>query len=241
MKHVIIITGAGKGIGRAIALGFARAAGPGFEPVLILASRTRSDLEELCLECRKLGAEAEPAVLDIADTGSLSAFVDGVVDRHGRIDCLLNNAGVGSFRPFLEMTEADYELMASVNMKGTFFLTQNVFRHMEKQRSGHLFFITSVAARKAFPSSSLYSMTKFAQNGLVAAVRLHARKCGVRVTNVMPGAVLTPMWGEVPEEMKEVMMMPEDISEPIVSAYLMAERAVMEELLIRPLGGDINE
>lgn len=241
MKHVIIITGAGKGIGRAIALEFARAAAPEFEPVLILAARTRSDLEELSGECRRLGAEAEPAVLDLADTASLGAFVDGVMERYGQIDCLLNNAGVGSFRPFLEMTEADYELMASVNMKGTFFLTQNVFRHMEQRRSGHLFFITSVAARKAFLSSSLYSMTKFAQNGLVAAVRLHARKCGVRVTNVMPGAVLTPMWGEVPEEMKGVMMMPEDISKPVVSAYLMAERAVMEELLIRPVGGDINE
>ncbi|TCD47061.1 SDR family oxidoreductase [Chlorobium sp. N1] len=243
MKQVIVITGAGKGIGRAIALEFAAAAARNteFEPLLVLASRTPEELERLAEECRGYGAEAETAVLDIADTSGLDDFVEGIVRRHGRIDCLVNNAGVGSFKPFLEMSEEDYELMAGVNMKGTFFLTQKVFRHMEGRRSGHIFFITSVAARKAFPSSSIYSMTKFAQDGLVEAVRIYARRCGVRVTNVMPGAVLTPMWGAVDEEMKSVMMMPEDISGPVVETYLMAKRTVVEELVLRPVGGDINE
>ncbi|KZK73831.1 MAG: short-chain dehydrogenase [Pelodictyon luteolum] len=243
MQHVIIITGAGKGIGRAIALDFANAhqRNPQFRPVLILVSRTAADLEPLAVLCRSAGAEAETAVLDIADIAAQERLVESLIERYGRIDCLVNNAGVGSFKPIGDITEKDYDLMAAVNMKGTFFLTQKVFRHMQHQRAGHLFFITSVAAEKAFPSSSVYSMTKFAQKGLVEGIRLHARTCGVRVTNVMPGAVLTPMWGEVDDAMRKVMMLPEDISRPLVDAYLLPARTVVEELVFRPVGGDINE
>ena len=129
----------------------------------------------------------------------------------------------------------------SINLKGTFFLTQRVFAVMEEKRSGHIFFITSIAAKMSFKSSSLYSMSKFGQNGLVEAIRLYAKECNVRITNVMPGAVYTPMWGEVPDTMQSVMMRPEDIAAPVVGAYFMPQRTAVEELVIRPVCGDINE
>ncbi|KAA6232842.1 SDR family oxidoreductase [Chlorobium phaeovibrioides] len=243
MKQTIIITGAGKGIGRAIALDFSRAASldPSFEPVLVLISRTASDLESLAAECASPGVQTECIEADIADTQSLGSLVEGIMGRHGTIDCLINNAGVGRFGPFTELTEEDYHYTMDINLKGTFFLTQKVFPIMEAQRSGHIFFITSVAAEKAYPSSSLYSMSKFAQKGLVEAMRLYAVKCGVRITNVMPGAAVTPMWGELDEATKSLMMMPEDISRPIVEAYLLPRRTSIEEIVIRPIGGDINE
>ena len=84
-------------------------------------------------------------------------------------------------------------------------------------------------------------MSKFGQKGLVETIRLYAKTCNVRITNVMPGAVYTPMWGEVPDTLKNVMMMPEDISAPVVNAYLTAQRTSLEELVIRPVCGDINE
>ncbi len=243
MKNIIIITGAGKGIGRSIAIDFAKEAGKhnNFNPVLILISRTLSDLESLSAECGRLGAETEIFQADIADTSQIGHIVDTTIRRYGRIDCLVNNAGVGRFGPFAELTEDDYEYTMSVNLKGTFFLTQKVFPVMEKQRSGHIFFITSVAAQTAFKSSALYCMSKFGQKGLVEVMRLHARTCNVRITEVMPGAVHTPMWGDVPEEMKKVMMMPEDISGPVVGAYLLPGRTTVEELVFRPVGGDIND
>ena len=140
------------------------------------------------------------------------------------------------------MTEEDFDYTMGTNLKGTFFLTQKVFAIMEKQRSGHIFFITSIAAETAFKSSSLYSMSKFGQKGLVETLRLYAKSCNVRITNVMPGAVYTPMWGEeIPDSMKNVMMMPEDISAPVVQAFLTASRTTVEELVIRPVCGDINE
>lgn len=243
MKHVIIITGAGKGIGRAIALAFAEASAttPSFEPHLVLVSRSREELETLAAACRSHGASAEVLVADIASVPETRRIVDETLSQHGTVDCLVNNAGVGRFKPIEEMDEEDFDHMVETNLKGTFFLTQRVFEVMRRNRSGHLIFITSVAAEKAFPSSSLYSMTKFGQKGLVEAMRVHAYGCNVRVTNVMPGAVCTPMWGEAAESMKEVMMMPEEIAAPVVQAYLLPQRTSVEEIVLRPVGGDINE
>jgi sepiapterin reductase len=243
MKQVIMITGAGKGIGKAIALDFARTAGKqkGFDPVLILASRTLADLESVAAECRFSGVAADIFQVDIADISQIEQLVTTTLDRYGKIDCLVNNAGVGTFKPLLELTEEDFDYTMSINLKGTFFLTQRVFAVMEAKRSGHIFFITSIAAETAFKSSSIYCMSKFGQKGLVEAIRLYAKTCNVRITNVMPGAVYTPMWGEVPDAMKSVMMRPEDISGPLVNAYFMPERTVVEELVLRPVSGDIPD
>ena len=125
-------------------------------------------------------------------------------------------------------------------MKGTFFLTQKIFHVMEQKRSGHIFFITSIAAEMAFKSSSVYSMSKFGQKGLAETLRLYGRECNVRITNVMPGAVYTPMWGDAAKDLKQVMMMPEDIAGPVVDAYLQPSRTAVEEIVLRPVGGDIN-
>jgi sepiapterin reductase len=243
MKQIIMITGAGKGIGRAIALDFAREAEKQneFDPVLILASRTMSDLESVADECRSCGAAVDIFQTDIADTAQIEQLVSTTLKRYGTIDCLVNNAGVGRFKPLAEMTEEDFDYTMSINLKGTFFLTQKVFAVMEEKKSGHIFFITSIAAETAFKSSSIYCMSKFGQKGLVEAMRLYAKTCNVRITNVMPGAVYTPMWGEIPDAMKSVMMRPEDISLPVVNAYFMAQRTSVEELVLRPVCGDINE
>lgn len=243
MKQVIIITGAGKGIGKAIALDFAKATGTqqGFDPLLILVSRTASDLEAVAAECRSYGAAADIFPADIADTAQIERLVSTTLEHYGTIDCLVNNAGVGRFKPLSELTEEDFDYTMATNLKGTFFLTQRVFAIMEEKRSGHIFFITSIAAETAFKSSSIYCMSKFGQKGLVEAMRLYAKTCNVRITNVMPGAVFTPMWGDVPDSMKSVMMRPEDISAPIVNAYFLPQRTSVEELVIRPVCGDIND
>ncbi|ABL65780.1 SDR family oxidoreductase [Chlorobium phaeobacteroides] len=243
MQHIIMITGAGKGIGRAIALAFAKAGKeqPSFEPVLVLSSRTESDLRSLAFECQAHGAETLCIQADIAVSEEREKLVKKAVEKYGTIDCLINNAGVGRFKPFGEMTEEDFDYTVATNLKGTFFLTQSVFRAMEKKKSGHIFFITSIAAEKAFKSSTIYSMSKFGQKGLLEALRLYAAESNIRITNVMPGAVFTPMWGEVSENMQALMMRPEDIAGPVVNTYLLPSRTTVEELVIRPVGGDINE
>jgi len=243
MTHVIILTGAGKGIGKAIALEFAARAknDPDFNPSLTLCSRSPEDLAALTEQCRSAGIKTLSVVADIARREDRERLVEQTILEFGTIDCLINNAGVGRFKNFTELSEEDFDYTMSVNTKGTFFLTQKVFPVMEKKRSGHIFFITSIAAETAFKSSAIYSMSKFAQKGLVESLRLYGRECNVRITNVMPGAVFTPMWGEAGEDLKNVMMMPEDIAGPIVDAYLQPARTSVEEIVLRPVGGDINE
>lgn len=242
MQNVILLTGAGKGIGKAIALDFSRKAGssPSFNPILVLCSRTHSDIAAVAEECASLGVKAHPIEADIASIQDIDRLVGKTLEEYGTIDCLINNAGVGRFKNLTDMTEEDFDYTMSVNMKGTFFLTQKVFPVMEKKRSGHIFFITSIAAEMAFKSSSVYSMSKFGQKGLVEALRHYGRECNVRITNVMPGAVYTPMWGNAANEFKPVMMMPEDIAGPVVDAYLQPARTSVEEIVLRPVGGDIN-
>lgn len=242
MEDIILLTGAGKGIGKAIALGFSSKAkgDPSFNPVLVLCSRSYGDIASLAEECEALGTKAVPVEADIARLDSIDRLVAKTLQEFGTIDCLINNAGVGRFKSFTELTEQDFDYTMSVNMKGTFFLTQKVFPVMENRRSGHIFFITSIAAETAFKSSSVYSMSKFGQKGLVEALRLYAKECNIKITNVMPGAVYTPMWGDAGEELKEMMMMPEDIAGPIVDAYLQPSRTSVEEIVLRPVRGDIN-
>lgn len=240
MQHIILITGAGKGIGRSIALEFSRRSSDhsDFNPHLILCSRTPNDLENLSAECRKYGTSSTTFNVDISNLNDSNKMVEEILNTFGKIDCLINNAGVGTFKPLENMTEQDFDYTISINLKGTFFLTQNVFAHMKGRKSGHIFFITSVAAEKPFEQSAIYCMSKYGQKGLVEVMRLHGRKHHVKITNVMPGAVYTPMWGEVDPEMREKMMQPEDISGPIVDAYLTPTRTSVEELVFRPVGGD---
>jgi sepiapterin reductase len=243
MKQIILITGAGKGIGKAIALEFARAIRhhPDFEPVLVLCSRTGSDLEKISLECRAEGALTVTVIADLSVMSDVRRLIDHIVTHHGTIDCLVNNAGVGRFGAFADMTEEDFDYTMNTNLKGTFFLTQALFAIMERKRSGHIFFITSVAAEKAFRHSSIYCMSKFGQRGLVETIRLYARKCGVKITEILPGAVLTPMWGEVNDAMQSLMMRPEDIAAPVVQAYLQPSGTTVEEIVLRPTGGDLQD
>ncbi len=236
---VILITGAGKGIGRALALEFAKQKREGFTPKLFLTSRTLSDLLSLKKECEAMHVETHVLEAELSKLDEINRIYETVQSRFGRVDCLVNNAGVGRFKHILELTESDYDFIMNTNLKGTFFLTQKVFAEMQARQSGHIFFITSVAAETPFEQSALYCASKFGQKGLIEVLRLYARKCNVRITNVMPGAVATPMWGDAKETLKEKMMMPEDVAIPIVSAYLQPTRTSVEEIVLRPIKGDL--
>jgi sepiapterin reductase len=239
-SQTILITGAGKGIGRSTALAFCKHAQITRKSInLFITARTKADLVSLAKECRKMGADCEFLAGDISDLKFIDALIKECSAKFGTVNCLVNNAGVGNFGDFLDLKMEDLDFVLNTNVRGTFYLTQKVFRDMKKRKSGHLFFVTSVAAIKPFEQSAIYCMSKFGQKGLVDVVRLHAQKCNVRVTNVMPGAVHTPMWGEVTKEMHVRMMQPEDIADAIVASYALPLRASMDEIIIRPVGGDL--
>lgn len=234
-RPVILVTGAGKGIGRAIAVEFSK----WVECDLFLTSRTESDLVSLKKDCESWKATAHFLAADLSTKDAADQIMDACIDRFKHIDVIINNAGVGRFGDFSELTEDDYEFTMNTNLRGLFFLNQRAYQEMAKTKAGHLFFITSVAAVKPFEQSALYCMSKYAQKGFLEVLRLYARPNQIRVTNIMPGAVETPMWGEVTPEMQARMMKPEDIAAAVVQAYLQPTRTTVEEIVLRPVGGDL--
>lgn len=240
MKNpTILITGAGKGIGRAIAEGFIREASASYRPQLVLTSRTASDLEPLGAAAQEARLSALLIARDLASSGAPQSIVQQAIQTFGSIDVLINNAGVGRFGAFLEATEEDIDFVLETNLKATFLLTQAVYREMSSKRSGHIVFVTSVAAEKAFEQSAIYCMSKFGQRGLVEVLRLYGYQEGIRITNIEPGAVYTPMWGPAAEQFKERMLRPEDVASLVVAAVRLPDRASVEEIVLRPISGDL--
>ena len=117
-------------------------------------------------------------------------------------------------------------------------IARRIYAQMKKQKSGHIVFITSVAADKPFKESAIYCMSKYAQKGLLDVMRIYGYEDQIKITEVKPGAVATPMWGDVPAEMKAKMMPPADIARSILDAILLPSSSSVEEITLRPLQGD---
>ena len=237
---VIIITGAGKGIGKSIAEEIAKRA-PSLEtpPALFLVSRSSEDLNALQAHCSPFGLKTHAFTGDIAKPEDNSRIVSTCLEKFGPITCLINNAGVGRFAPFSDLTLEDLDYVLATNVRGTFDLTQKVFKQMEASRFGHLVFVTSISAEKAFEASAAYCMSKFAQKGLIEVLRLYGYRLNIRITHVMPGAVNTPMWGEAPAEQRAKMIDPAEVAKLIADAVFSSPHSSVEEIVIRPTAGDI--
>lgn len=240
---VILITGAGKGIGKAIVEQIILRKDALGTPKLMVTSRTLSDLEELQIKVQKAGLACEFLPLDLADDPVKP--VVHTVQKFGRVDRVIHSAGVGRFGNFLKLTRDDLEFTMKTNVEASFLFMQAAYAQMKSQKPlqvsyrGDIVWITSVAAEKPFEHSSIYCMSKYAQRGLIEVMRLSARQDGIRVIDVKPGAVETPMWGEVTPEMSAKMMRAEDIAQAIVDALLLNPRACPEDILIRPIAGDL--
>ena len=244
---VILITGAGKGIGKAIVSEIVKRKAELGSPKLMITSRTSSDLETLQTIVQKAGLTCEILPLDLANDPV--RVVTHTVQKLGRLDQLIHSAGVGRFGNFLELTKEDLEFTMKTNVEASFLLMQAAYAQMKSQKvissklathHGDIVWITSVAAERPFEHSSIYCMSKYAQRGLIDVMRIYGRKDGIRIIDVKPGAVLTPMWGEnATPDLVPKMMMPEDIAQLIITALLVHPRASVEEIRVRPIAGDL--
>lgn len=241
--HVIIVTGAGKGIGRAFVEALlAHPATAGKKMGLCLVSRTRPDLEELATLATKAGVETEIVDVDLSEHPI--APVQRALARFGKLDALIHCAGVGRFGNFLELSAKDLDDTMNTNVRATFLLLQETYRAMKaappsRGMRGQIQVVTSVAAERPFPHSSIYCMSKYAQRGLLEVMRGYGYQDGIRILDVRAGAALTPMWGEVTPEQESRMMKARDVANPMVNALFADERSTIEILTIRPLQGDI--
>lgn len=230
----IVITGASQGIGQAIAEAFAREE----EARIALLARTEKKLKRVAARCRAEGAEAAVFPCDVTDDGQVEATASEIIERWGAPDVLVNNAGL--FRPgsIMDTTPALFREQVEVNLTSAFTVTHAFLGSMLEAGRGHLFYVASVAAIKAYPGGAAYGAAKHGLRGLARVVREETKDRGLRVTTLLPGATFTPSWEgtELPEER---FMPASDIAQALLDAYRLSDRTVIEELLLRPQEGDV--
>ena len=180
----VLITGASSGIGRSTALALAQM---GCD--ILVTSRRHSELEKLALECQALGARIEISAGDLNNP----SYVEELALKAGDVDILINSAGVLTYAPILEMTAKECMDMFNTNVLATFALTSEIARSMVKRKSGHIVMITSTAAREVYKLGGVYCATKHALSAITRSLRLELQGSGIRVTEIAPGMVYTPI------------------------------------------------
>ena len=222
---VALVTGASRGIGAAVARRLA-AAGVG----LGLASRSGDDLG-------LVGAVARPC--DVRRLDVLEAVVAATVERHGRLDIVVANAGVGAYGPFLELSPEHLDEMVDVNLKGTLYAVRAALPHLIESGEGDIVTLASEAGRRGLPNEAVYCASKFGQVGFTRALDHELREHGIRCTNVCPGGVATDFAldegrGRTPDALPG-MMTAEDVADVVMFVLTRPRSHRILETAFRPM------
>jgi NAD(P)-dependent dehydrogenase (short-subunit alcohol dehydrogenase family) len=238
MDHArVLVTGAGRGIGRAIALRFARGGAR-----TVVTARTVSELEATAAAIGSAGGEAVVAPMDVSAPASVAnAMRSALAALDGTLDVLVNNAGIFTVRPFEETDPELWHRMIAVNLDGPYHVTREALPALRRSGRAHVFNIASIAARQGFAGSSAYCATKYGLRGFGDALRLELADEGIRVSTVYPGATDTTIFDDVPGEWDRASMnAPDDVAAVVWRAWSAPASEDVDDLLVPPpatLGG----
>jgi 3-oxoacyl-[acyl-carrier protein] reductase len=225
-----VVTGAGRGIGRAIALTLASEGAS-----VVLAARTTSELEKVRADIESRGGKAIPVRSDITKEQDVEKLFEEVRSRYGRLDILVNNAGIGKFVSVKEMNVNDFDAMWNLNVRGLFLCTQRAIKFMEAQKNGVIVNISSLAGKNAFVGGAGYAATKWALMGFAKCLMLEERQFNIRVVTICPGSVDTTFSDQGSDPARsERIISPQDVADTVVSAITIPARAMVSEIDIRP-------
>lgn len=233
-KNSVWITGASSGIGRALSIEFAK---NGF---LVLGTARRKDLlDELKSSLGEFRDNFEGHQLDLSNFKSLNEFYNKISSNY-QIDCLINNAGTTSFKNAIDNSLEEIENIIQVNLLGSIFAIKSVLPEMIERKSGTIINILSVVTRKIFIASSAYSASKSGLYAYTNVLREEVRDKNIRVINVLPGATATAIWPDgALKKYSDRMMSVNDIANLIFRVYSEKSNLVSEELVLRPIKGDL--
>lgn len=220
-----LITGAGKGIGKAIAIALAK------EGVnVILVSRTQLDVEQLAVKIENFGVKSLALTADVADINSVNSAVEKALTEFKTIDILINNAGIASFGNFLELEPAEWEKIIQVNLMGTYYTTRAVLPNMIERQTGDIINISSTAGLNGNALTSAYSASKFAVLGLTDSLMQELRKHNIRVTALTPSTVATDLAIDLKltDGNPEKVMQSEDLAELIIAQLKLNRRVFIK-------------
>lgn len=232
-NKIAVITGAGKGIGKAAAELFLKEGAK-----VVLTSRNRSDLEMIQDAWKDRKDKIITIAGDISKEETINRVIAETIDKYGRIDILVNNAGFGVFDDLVDSRTEDFDSMFNTNVRALYLLTKGFLPHMIKEQSGTIINIASVAGKQGFATGSIYCATKHAVMGLSRALMLEVRKYNIRVVAICPGSAATDFFrSESQTELgssRESVLSAQDIAETILLAATLPEKAMVTELEVRP-------
>lgn len=184
---VVIITGAGRGLGFGVARGFAREGAR-----VALVDRTADELDQALAIVQREGGDALALRSDVTDPVSVIGMVAQIVARWGRVDTLINNAAVLIEKPFEESTLADWDLTLDVNLRGAFLCAKAVYPHLKAAGGGHIINISSGASRRGWPNETAYTASKWGLTGFTQSLAAEAAAYHIAVNEMGPGVLIKP-------------------------------------------------
>jgi 3-oxoacyl-[acyl-carrier protein] reductase len=219
-QNTAVVTGASRGIGRAIALRLSAT------HHIVAASRSRAELETLAAEIRSNGRSCDTIELDVANADAVARTLTGI-----QADVLVNNAGVGYLKPLLELTPDEWHAMVDVNFNALFHVTRALLPGMIERGRGHIVMVGSIAGRSAFVGGSCYAATKHAVMGFSESLMLEVRDKGVKVSVVNPGSVATSFSRR--ERDTSWMLTADDVAEAVAHAIDTPPRVLVHRIEVR--------
>jgi len=227
--QVAVVTGAGRGIGAAIARNLAK-----LGTTVVLCGRTQSALDSTAQAIANAGGKTEVIPCDVTELRQLEYAAARVDSTFGSLDILVNNAGVGAFsQPLHKFAPDDWDRVLNTNLRGVYFAIRAFVPLMIRSRSGHVINISSLAGKNALPNGAAYAASKWGLNGLTYSVAEELRSHNIRVSVVCPGSTnteLSPHTGKDPAKM----LQPDDVAHAVAMLVTQSPQSFVSELLLRP-------
>jgi NAD(P)-dependent dehydrogenase (short-subunit alcohol dehydrogenase family) len=232
--QVAIIIGASSGMGRAAALAFVAEGAK-----VVIAARRKAELDALAAEIKVLGGEAVAQTADVSKRADVDTVVQAAVQRYGRVDVLVNCAGVNTQkRQLATLDQAGWDRIIGINLTGALHCTQAPLLKMREQKGGLIIHVASISGLWGDFSGAAYQASKHGIVGLANATRMEERLNGIRVTVIYPGLCDTPILNNRPvpptKEQRDLMMKPEDIAQACVFAASLPPRTYVSDLVLMP-------
>ncbi len=231
-NKVAVITGASRGIGKAMAMAFAAEG-----THLVLAARTKNLLDEVAQAARRHAIEVETVIGDVREEGQVKNLVQTAVQRFNRLEILVNNAGLGFFEPVAEMATAEWDEMFAVNLRAVFLATREALPHLRRAGESFVVNIASLAGKNTFANGGGYTATKWGLRAFAQCLMLEERKHGVHVVTICPGSVATAFGqgnDRAPRTHKPDIIQPDDVAQCVLAAVKMPSQVMVSEIDIRP-------
>ena len=232
-NKIAVITGAGKGIGKATAELFIKEGAK-----VILTSRNISDLEQIVSDNESDKDNITIIAGDISKEDTIQKVIDETISKYGRIDILVNNAGFSVFDNMVDSKTEDFDAIFNTNIRALYLITKGFLPHMIKEQSGTIINIASVAGKQGFATGSIYCASKHAVMGLSRALMLEVRQYNIRVCAICPGSVATDFFRAESQttlsSSKESVLSANSIAETILLAASLPGNAMLGEIEIRP-------